>query len=135
MPSDRAPDDDDDDDDTFQGIIGFARIIWNQQGEIRVTAVGGALQVTDDEQNIAIHNFATDKVGMIQWETFHQLDSICKRYCSFVRGLCRGETVEVFGFEHPVLGHRQIQEAFKESVEKRNGVCLYRTMYPLAVGR
>ena len=100
-----------------------------------MTAVGAALQVTDDERNIPVHDFATDKVKVIDWETFHQLDSIYKTCCSFVRGLCRGETGEVFGFEHALLGHRQIQEAFKKSEENREGVCLYRTMYPLAGGR
>ena len=100
-----------------------------------MTAVGAALQVTDDERNIAVHDCAIDKVNVIDWETFHQIDSICKTYCSFVRGLCRGETVEIFGFEHAVLGYGQIQEAFKKSEENRKGVCLYRGMYPLAGGR
>ena len=109
----------------FKGTPGFTWIIHGEKGEIKVTVASAALQASDDERSIAVHNFATDEVEVIEWERhFTDLPPPARNVAAMYEAFADGETGKYPDFEHAVLRHRQIDEVFKSSEQDRKGVYL-----------
>ena len=109
----------------FKGTPGFTRIIHGEKSEIKVTVASAALQASDDDWSIAVHNFATDEVEVIEWERqFTHLPPSARNVAAMYEAFADGEMGKYPDFEHAVLRHRQIDEVFKSSEEDKKRVYL-----------
>lgn len=99
----------------FKGTPGFLWLIHGEKGELRLTAASAALQAADDEKSIQIHNFGTDEVETIEWETrFLELPSPARGVAAMYEAFAE-ETGKYPDFEHAVLRHRQIEGMLKKA--------------------
>ena len=99
----------------FKGTPGFLWLIHGEKGEIKLTAASAALQAADDGKSIQIHNFETDEVETVEWETrFLELPPPARGVAAMYEAFAE-ETGEYPDFEHAVLRHRQIEEMLKKA--------------------
>ena len=78
-----------------------------------MTAASAALQVSDEEKSIQIHNFETDEVETVEWETrFLELSSPARNVAAMYEAFAE-QTKKYPDFERAVLRHRQIEEILK----------------------
>ncbi|MCJ1463633.1 hypothetical protein MMC07_002241 [Pseudocyphellaria aurata] len=101
-------------------------LVWNINGlagEIKVQGSGPALQARDDDVKIWLHNFATDEVDEVKWESpFPELPGAARNVASLYEAFARGDEGGFPSFEDAVLRHRQIEELYASSEEGRRGV-------------
>ena len=85
-----------------------------------MTAASAALQAADDGKSIQIHNFETDEVETIEWETrFLELPSPARGVAAMYEAFAEA-TEKYPDFEHAVLRHRQIEEMLKKAEDDGN---------------
>lgn len=109
----------------FKGDPSFTWLINGEKGEIKVTGAGAALQASDDEIRIEIHDFESDKVEVVQWaRAFQDLPGQARNIAAMYEAFASGHTTKYPDFEHAVLRHRQIDELFRSSEEGRKGTYL-----------
>ena len=103
-------------------------LIWfihGEKGEIKITSAAGSMQASDDNRDIAIHNFEKDEVELVQWDCpFQDLPSRARNTAALYEAFADGDVEKYPSFEHAVLRHAQIDEIFKSSGEGRKGVYL-----------
>ena len=98
----------------FKGTPGINWLIHGEKGEIKVTSASAGLQATDDEQSIAVHDFATDSVEEVEWDNnFRDLPPPARNVAAMYEAFADGETAKYPDFEHAVLRHKQIDEVWK----------------------
>ena len=104
----------------FKGTPGFLWLIHGEKGEIKLTAASAGLQVNDDGKSIQIHNFETDEVETVEWETrFLELPPPARGVAAMYEAFAE-ETEKYPDFEHAVLRHRQIEELLKKAEDDGN---------------
>lgn len=109
----------------FKDTPGFIWSICGEKGEIRMTAAGPALQASDNEGEIMVHNFETDEVEVVRWESqFGNLPAPARNVAAIYEAFANGETGIYANFEHAVLRHRQIEEILRSAEEDRKGAHL-----------
>lgn len=97
-------------------------LIHGEKGEIKVTSAAVAMQASDDESNIMIHDFENDAVEVIQWDRpFQDLPGRSRNVAGLYEAFADGDKGEYPDFEHAVTRHAQIDEVFRSSEEERKG--------------
>lgn len=98
----------------FKETPGFIWSIHGEQGEIRITAAGPALQAGDGGK-VEVESFETNEVDLIQWQGhFEDLPPPAKNVAAMYEAFA--ERQERYpDFEHAVLKHKQIEEVFRSS--------------------
>ena len=100
-------------------------LIHGEKGDIKVTSAATAMQASDDERNIAVHDFETDQVEMVRWDKpFQDLPPRARNVAALYEAFADGGAKEYPDFEHAVLRHTQIDEIFRSSEERREGTYL-----------
>lgn len=80
-----------------------------------MTAASASLQASDDEKSIQIHDFGTDEVETVEWESrFLELPSPARGVAAMYEAFAE-ETEKYPDFERAVLRHRQIEEMLKKA--------------------
>ena len=98
----------------FKGTSGFQWLIHGDKGEIKLLAADAALQASDGERSIEIHDFATDKVTTVDWErSFLDLSPTARNVAAMYEAFADGGKGKYPDFEHAVLRHRQIDEMLR----------------------
>ena len=101
---------------------GLTWFIHGESGEIKVTAVGPALNASNNEATIEVHDFRNDSVEAVQWNPhFQNLPAQAQNVAAMYEAYLSGNAQDYPGFEHAVLRHAQIEEIFHSSAEQRKG--------------
>ena len=78
-------------------------------------AASAALQASDEGKSIQIHNFQTEEVETVEWESrFVELPSPARGVGAMYEAFAE-ETEKYPDFERAVLRHRQIEEMLKKA--------------------
>lgn len=108
-------------------------LVWNINGlagEIKVQGSGPALQAWDEDVKIWLHDFATDEVEEIKWESpFPELPGPARNVASMYEAFASGDKGRFPTFADAVLRHRQIDmlyDCFDEQVGEEE----FRSMIP-----
>lgn len=102
----------------FKGTPGFIWSIHGEKGEIRISAPGPALQASDDEADVTVHNFDQEELEVIEWDQhFKDLPRSARNVAAMYEAFANEETQKYPDFGHAVLRHRQIEEVFKTAEE------------------
>ena len=105
----------------FKGTPGFLWLIHGEKGEIKVEASSAAMQVVDEGKSIQIHNFETDEVETVEWESkFVELPSPARSVAAMYEAFA-DETEKYPDFDRAVLRHRQIEEMLKNAKDDGKG--------------
>ncbi len=107
----------------FKNTPGFIWSIHGEEGEIRITAAGPALQANDDQTSITIHTFDQEELEVIEWDRrFKDLPGPARNVAAMYEAFANGETEKYPDFGHAVLRHRYIEEVYKSGEEGRRGL-------------
>ena len=78
-------------------------------------AASAAMQVSDEGKSIQVHNFETDEVETVEWESkFVDLPSPARGVAAMYEAFA-DETEKYPDFDRAVLRHRQIEEMLKNA--------------------
>lgn len=106
----------------FKGDPSLTWLIHGEKGEIKVTSAAAAIQASDGERSIAVHDFQTDEVEAIHWDQpFQELLEQARNVAALYEAFADGNTEGYPDFEHAALRHAQIDEIFRSSEEDRKG--------------
>ena len=84
-------------------------------------AASTAMQVGDEGKSIQVHNFETDEVETVEWESkFVELPSPARSVAAMYEAFA-DETEKYPDFDRAVLRHRQIEEILKNAEDDRKG--------------
>lgn len=101
----------------FPGSEAFDWAIQGEKGEIRVTRPGPSLQTWDDDSKIRVHDFATDKVEVVDWDhgKFAALPGPAKSVARLYNLFAKGDATSYPTFEDAVVRHREMEALLNRS--------------------
>ena len=106
----------------FKDDPGLTWLIHGEKGEIKLTSAAAAMQASNHERQIAIHDFGRDDVEVIQWDQpFQELPGSAQNVAALYEAFAEGDVKRYPDFDHAVLRHTQIDKVFKSSEEKAKG--------------
>ena len=103
----------------FPGSAALNWAIQGEKGEIRVSGPGPSLQAWDDNCKLEVHDFATDKVEVVDWDhgEFQGLPGPARSVARLYDLFAKGDEGSYPTFENAVVRHRELEALLNRSDE------------------
>ncbi|KAL6714647.1 hypothetical protein ACLMJK_008072 [Lecanora helva] len=100
----------------FKDDPSFTWLIHGEKGEIKVTSATVAVQATNNNHTIAIHDFEEDDIDFVQWDSpFKDLPDRARNVAAMYEAFAEADVEQYPDFDHAVLRHVQLDQILRNS--------------------